>query len=38
MPQELAESQYIRQQAITWANVDIGLCTHNTSLGQNKLK
>ena len=29
--------QVIRQQAITWANVDPDLCRHMTSLGHNEL-
>ena len=28
----------IRQQAITWANVDPDLCRHVASLGHNELK
>ena len=28
----------LRQQAITWANVDPNLCCHMASLGNNELK
>ena len=27
----------VKQQAITWANVDLDLCRHVASLGLNKL-
>ena len=27
----------VRQQAITWANIDPGFCRHMTSLGHNEL-
>ena len=27
----------VRQQAITWANVDLDLCRHMASLGHNEL-
>ena len=31
------KSTLVRQQAITWASVDLDLCRHMASLGHNEL-
>ena len=44
MPQDLTDDKFmqwlgaVRQQAITWANVDPDLCRQMASLGLNELK